>query len=485
MRPGRCAGCTGVQRDVTLSAMRARRAAAALLVAALALAAAADPAPVPDRPPTSVSPETARRIGVQAIAENRPELALALAAALVRSNARDPFAHYLLAQALRRLNRLPEAQSAARSAFRLGESREQRYQAARLTALVAYDRERYGAAQWWLRQAAQSAPEAARRARSIAEFGAVRARNPLSIDLRFSLVPSDNVNNGSSGSFNTIDGVPYVGTLSPDAQALSGVIAEAGVTLNYRLRQTSRSATFIGAKANIRAVTLSPAAKEALGATPAPDLGSQRLELSLSHSVTPEGSPARLNFAATLGRLWQTGVEPQDLLRLSAGYTRAVSPATLLDFGLSLEQRERTDGRPRGDRVLSFQVSATHRLPKAGLLSGALFCSFYDTPLSGRSSSTIGARIAFAPAKDLGPARLSVNFGLQRAEFDGYALAGILVPGGRVDTMGYGELQVWFPKMQYMGFAPELSLRHQTTRSNVSRFQTSETSVTLGIRSTF
>lgn len=456
-----------------------------MLVAMVALAAAGDPAPKPAGPPTAVSAETARRIGVQAMAENRPDIALAFAAALIRADPKDPFAHYLQAQALRKLKRLPEAQTAARTAFRQGESREQRFQAARLTALVAYDRQRFGAAQWWLRRAAQAAPEAERRARSIAEFGAVRAQNPLAIDLRFSLVPSDNVNNGSSGAFNTIDGVPYVGTLSPDAQALSGVIAEVGGTLTYRLRQSGSSATFLGAKANIRAVALSPAAKAQLGTTPAPDLGSQRLELSLSHRIAPEGSPARLTFAATLGRLWQTGVEPQDLRRLTASYTRTLAPRTLLDFGLSLEQRERTEGRPRGDGVYSFQLTATHRLPKAGLLTGALFLSRYDTPLDGRSSTTLGARIAFAPAQDLGPARLSLNFGLQRAEFNGYALAGILVPGGRADTMGYGELQVWFPKMQYMGFAPELSLRHQTTGSNVSRFETSETSVTLGIRSTF
>lgn len=432
-----------------------------------------------------LSPAEARAAGLRAIQVQRPDIALQIAYALLARDAKDPFAHFLMATALSALNRLPEAQAAGKRAFRFALTDEQHFQAARATALAAYGQNRLIAAQWWLRRTIGYAPDPARRQRSVAEFQAVRGQNPLSLSLRFSAAPSNNVNSGSSGAFNTIDGVPIVGTLSPDAQQLSGLVVEGGLDLQYRLRKAATGNTSLAFVASLRDVELSQAAKARLGAVKAPELSSQQVEISLRQSHVPKDAKYRLNGALALGRRWQNAVPPQDLARLTLGYSRAVGQQNFLEISISAEQRSRTGTAARGDRAFSLRSTLMHRLKNADRLTGTAYASAYDTLRFGQSSTTLGLQIGYELARDLGPLHLTVNLGVQQAVFRGYSVIGIPVPGGRRDTRTFAELQVLFPRIEYAGFAPQLSLRRQRTGSNVSRFDTVETSVTLGIKSTF
>lgn len=434
---------------------------------------------------SQISAAEARELGLTAIQNQRPDIALQIAQALLANDPEDPFAHFLIASALSALNRMPEAQAAGKQAFRHAQTPEQKFQAARITALAAFNQKRFGAAQWWLRRTISAAPDAARRARTLQEFASVRGMNPLAVALRFAAVPSDNVNGGSSGSFNTIDGVPITGILSPDALALSGVIFDASLDLRYRMRETATGSTSLGVLAVGQAVRLSRSAKAKLGAVAVPKLGSQRIEVSLRQVYAPAGAKYKLNVAATFGRIWQRSLDPQDLGRVTLGYDAIIGKSNLLDISAVAEQRSATGTNPRGDRIYILRGSLTHQLPNADLITGSLYFSGYDTARAGQSSDTLGLQLGYDPARDFGPLRLGVSVGLQVAQFDGYTLAGIVVPGGRRDKQIFAELRLLFRKIEYAGFAPQLSLRQQTTLSNVSRFDTRATSVTLGIISTF
>ena len=59
------------------------------------------------------------------------------------------------------------------------------------------------------------------------------------------------------------------------------------------------------------------------------------------------------------------------------------------------------------------------------------------------------------------------------------------VPGGREDTRSSAEVNVSFDRLGYMGFTPTLKLSSERTLSNVSRFETDELSVSLGLRTAF
>jgi tetratricopeptide (TPR) repeat protein len=461
--------------------MRARI-AAALACCLMALPAQAQTAA---GAPMTLPATAMQQLGLQAVEQGRFDLALQIADALIAANPSDTFAYYLKATALYRTNRLPEAQKAAKLSYRYSHSPEQSYQAARLTALAAYNSQHYGTAQWWLRRAAQYAPEEARRDRSIAEFNAVRAKNPMSVELSFSIVPSDNVNSGSSGSFNYIDGVPYVGILTPDALALPGWIAEASVDLQYRLSATDSGSTFVGLYVFAQDITLSDSAKADLGDYPAPDLGARRAEVSLRHSFAKAGGVQSVTVAGIVGIQQEGGVEEQTYGRLRLGYARALDAVSLFNIAVAAETREAVRKQEYGDQIYTLRGSYVRSLKSADVATATLFASQFRTSYDGQSSVTFGGDLSYDIARDFGPMNLSLAAGAYVSQFDGYTIATIEVPGGRQDTTGYLQVQALFPGVEYSGFAPVLTLQRKVTSSNVSRFDSKETSISLGIQSTF
>ncbi len=461
---------------------RAGLALALLLVAAPAVA---DPLPVVTAAPATLPAPAARQLGLQVMQQGRPDLALPIAEALIDADASDTFAWYLKANALFQLGRMAEAQAAAKRSYRFAQSPEQSYQAARLTALAAYEQAHYGAAQWWLRRAAQYAPEAARRDLSIAEFNAVKRKNPLRMAFSFSLVPSDNVNNGSSGGFNIIDGVPYVGTLSPDARALPGWIGEATVDLQYRLAESQTGSTWVGLYLFGQEITLSDAARADLDGYPEPDLGARRGEVSLRRIIAAPGGRDSLTLGVVAGLQQEGGVEEQSYGRLHFGYLRALDATSLFNIAGSVEQREAVGRQEKGDRVYTLRGSWLNTYANADVLTATLFASRYQTGFAGQSSNTFGGDLSYDIGRDFGPVNLAMSAGAYRADFAGYTLATITVPGGRQDVTGYLALDVAFPDVEYSGFAPVLSLRRQVTSSNVSRFDAVESSISLGVESVF
>jgi len=436
-------------------------------------------------PSATVSAMQARELGLIAIHQGRPDLAAQIALALLAVDESDPFAHFLLANAKLDQNRLPEALKAGKLAYRYAGTPEQRFQSARIIALAAYHQKHFSQAQWWLRKAAHDAPDQKRKTQTVAEFTAVRRTNPLSYDLRFSAAPSDNVNNGSSGPLNIIDGVPVVGRLSADAQALSGLNTRAGVTLDYRLAASQSTTTSLRVSADVKIVTLSQQAKAQLAGLPAPNLNTQRLEFALRQSFVPQKAGYRLSYGVAVGRQWQGGLLPEDFVKLSAGAARAISPNTLISLTFSGETRRKQAASPRGDRVLSAIGGFVHAFSGGATLSGSAYASKYFTAAAGRGSDTLGLMLSYAPAQQLSALQWSMNFGAQTAQFNGYTIAGIAVPGGRQDKSAYAELELLFPLLDYAGFAPSLALRHQVTNSNVSRFENRETSISISVKSLF
>lgn len=457
------------------------RAAALLLAAALAVAA---PAQAQDGG-RSYSVQEARLLGMAAIASGRPDIAATIAQGLLARDPADPYAQFLLARAHLDAGQLPQAQAAGKRAFRLARSPEQRFQAARLTAQAAWNRDQFPAAQWWLRRAAAAAPSDAQREATLRELRAVRGRNPLSFGLSVSVAPSDNVNNGASSQFNIIDGVPVVGWLSPDGQALGGVVAEVGADAALRLRGDATSATTLGVSVDLREVRLSGAARRA-----APDLDpgaydSARAEVVLRHVHRPAGKPWEVAGHIAAGAQTEAGALDFRFARLGAEVLRGFGDSTGLRVGAAMELRDARAGDPQGDTVLSLQASVTRLLPGRDRLTLGVYLSQFDTDRAGRSSATRGVQVAWQDGQPLGPVQLGASLGFGQTHFPGYSVGFIPVPGGRQDQTLSASLDMTFPDLSWAGFAPRVTLSHVTTDSNVSRFDTDRTGLLFGIESRF
>lgn len=429
-----------------------------------------------------MSANEARELGLEAIRLGRPDIAAEIALALLEKDKTDSFAHFLMANSLMRLQEDRAAETAAKQSYRYAKTPEQSYQSAHLAAGLAFRRGALITSQWWLRQAAEAAPDTARENTSIAEFRAVKARNPWRIKLAFSARPSDNVNNGSSGQYNIIDGLPYVGRLSEDAQAVKGVVTEVAADIGYRLRKTAVSETSVGAEISARRVKLASAEKARLGGDPG--FGSDRVALLLRQDWLAASGNHRFSLEGKVGRQSYQSGRDYSFFGLTFGHRAVVGAQTVLDSAAEVEQRSKEPGQ-RGDRNFGIRSTVIHQRGNDDLIVASLLASRYDTAAAGRSSTLLGAQIGYTLAKPVGPLGLSGTLGLQNIRYNGYTLAGITVPGGRSDKTGYAELQFQFTEISYAGFAPELRLRHQRTTSNVSRFKANETSLTLGLASKF
>jgi hypothetical protein len=79
---------------------------------------------------------------------------------------------------------------------------------------------------------------------------------------------------------------------------------------------------------------------------------------------------------------------------------------------------------------------------------------------------------------------VSAGLVLGKTDYDDY-VAVFSVPGGKQDYATYADVNVLLPDVDYAGFAPSVNFRAGRTRSNVSRFETRELSVSLGFQSKF
>ena len=97
---------------------------------------------------------------------------------------------------------------------------------------------------------------------------------------------------------------------------------------------------------------------------------------------------------------------------------------------------------------------------------------------------SVRARYGFA--RNWGPAKVTAGVSLAHADYPVYALTStLLVPGGRQDQSAFADVTLFFEEYDYLGFAPEVTVRAGRRSSNVSRFNTREVSVSLGVQSKF
>lgn len=416
-----------------------------------------------------------------AIDQGRPELAYSLSDGLLQADPRNGYAYYIRALALASVRDYGESRKAARRAYRFSATNLQRHEAANLAARIAFEDERFTLSQLWLRRAVQYAPDDVTRAQTANDFRRVRARNPLNFRLSFSVTPSDNVNNGANSPVNLIDGVPVVGTLSPSAQALSGVITRAELRASYRLAQSERYETRLTGRANRRQVSLNDPVAGISGG----DLSSSTLELGLSQFLTSGGSPdSYWRLDATAGRVWYGGDLLYNSYELAAQRRQNLSEGLFLTFGGSAERQIDEAPPLSNSTVLSAFASVSYTIAGGGKLGAYIRYSDTENRAINRDFSQWTGVLSFQPGRPVGPAELNLTLGYSASDYPIYAV-GFPIPGGREDTSVFGGVTATFNDWSYMGFVPTVSVRSQKSRSNVSRFDVDETSVSMGIRSEF
>lgn len=468
----------------------------ALLVTALSWSAfspaGAEPPALPPQAEVTVTLNQARNLGVAALEQGNPALALQIGYGLLKADPEDGFAHFLIASAFRQQSRSTEAHQAAAKAYRYARDTSEKFHAAQMAARISVEDQRYTKAQIWLRRSLLHVPDPDYIPQIEADYRRVRALDPLQFRLNFSLSPSSNVNNGSDSPYSLIDGVPIVGIFDGLSQALSGITGSVDLALSYRLSRTELRETRALARFFTSRVWLDDSSLALANSFPGADVSNvdfffSSVEAGLRHAFRPGGTQSNGTVSGDLifGQTWYGGSGYQNFGRLSLSRSVQLDQATSLSLGSEIERRTFITSTNAPINSKTVRSTLGHRLNNGDLISLSL--SWRDSQSDRRNavSTHTAAYLQYAMADVVGPARLSFAFGAARADYPDYVVGFILVPGGRQDETVFGSVEMLFEAFDYAGFIPSMTIRAQKTRSNVSRFDASELAVSFGIRSRF
>lgn len=427
----------------------------------------------------------------QAIDQGNPQLALKLGQGLLIANPQGSFGHYIRAKAYQQLGHARDGRRAAGRAFRFSKSRTDKFATSQLAARLAYDENRLTLSQIWLRRSANSAPSEQHQNQLAQDYRRLRAENPWNTHFRFSMAPSSNVNAGADSTDFIIDGLPLVGVLSADAQALSGTVAIGDLSTSYRLHADENSSISLLARLYSRQVFLSSASRQSLPIVPGvPALGNRdfsatSLQTSIDYIFRLGKTRDTMSIRADIGRNWYGGAHVSDFARLTVGRAQHISKSTTLTYSASYEYRNPVAVFRDPSNIYSLRTNYGHRFSAGDTLRLGLDLKHTDSTTVNTTSTSTTAYLSYELGKAIGPAKISLSLGASFLDFPIYRSGTSIAPGGRQDRTIFTSATFTFQNLDYAGFMPTVTLRAQKSDSNVSRFTTTEISLAVGIRSRF
>jgi hypothetical protein len=428
---------------------------------------------------TRLSLEAARRAAAGFLAEGRPEAALTLADGVLLGAPESATARMLRARALRDLGRNAEAVQAAGAAWRVAETPKDRFYAAMIQAQARSSNGDRALAQFWLRRAAQIAPDEASRAIAVRDFRHVRGLTPWRLALDLRVEPSDNLNGAPKSNTFTFAGLPFV---NPGAVPLSGVRYGLGADYLYRVGLAPNRRLSFGVAADVSRVRFSQEAKDRVPGVDAGDYREEDLRLKIGYEARAEDGRWLVQAAVSTQRSWLAGGLLSDAARLDLSYGRAVAAGVILSGRLGLENETRHDVSLLDSQTRDYGLTLSRDVGQ-GLLR--LDLAYADTASDSRSVARESRRAVLSyalaePVKGMMP-RLSLSY--QSVDYDRGPTSFWIDP--REDRQWGLALDVMLPDLDYYGFAPELGVSFHDRQSNYSIYETRGTDLRLGLRSVF
>lgn len=462
-----------------------RRLAAAAIAVLICLSLGTPPVQAED--PVQLGPEALRQAAVLSLRAGQPDRALVFSDALLNRDMADRNAHLIRARALRDLGRPVEAKAAARSAWALSQTNEERFATAMIMAQALSSAGQRTRAQWWLRRAVQEAPNEALADRAIRDFKYVRARNPWLTRMSFSITPDSNINNGSSSRSSFLNyevseilfGAPVEYELGGTALALPGIEYALGVDTRYRFIETPRRAHDLVFSADVRHYTLTSEAKRiAPGAE-----GSDFAFASYAVGYTTRGlnlkDRGEYTFKASLGQSWYGGSEYARFGRVAVGQGYFFGPRTRVN---ALISGEKQIGIATNDQTTArADVAIARVLPSGALMRLIASGDMATSPVASEEFTGYGLRAQMLMAKPVLGAELVFEVGFRARDYDVSPHS----PAGRHDRRYGADLTLIFSQIDYYGFNPTMTVYGSVTESNIGLYDAERSGVNFGIQSAF
>ena len=271
--------------------------------------------------------DEARIVARNAFLSGNRSLAWQIASRLVEADPSDVQALILQSATAPDFGQPDLGRVAGRRAWQQADTKQLKHEAAFYAGRAALAEGKYGLAKLWLRRAHDTARDEATRANLAGQFGQLRAMAPVTTQLRFSALPSSNLNGGSETEFLIIDGLDTVGLLSGSAQALSGTRLTGDLLVRLRLSEGKGHKTQLSLRGYATHNILSDEARALAPDVDGRDLNQQVAEIGLIHQIAPQGLPIPDQYSLSYGHIWYGGAPLSDYFRLQLGRTVVDRPA--------------------------------------------------------------------------------------------------------------------------------------------------------------
>ncbi len=447
-----------------------------LLVAVLAGALAASAA----QGQTVLRVEDARTLAFQLVQQGNPAAAREVARELLTRDPEDVVALVALAQAEQALGNRSAAIAAGRKAWGASETGSERHASAVATAQALVLNGNGLRAQFWLRRAIETAPDASTRANATRDLRNVRASSPVTAALSFSVAPSTNINNGSKSETTDIGGLSF--QLSGDAQALSGIEYRLGGAIGYRFGLSDRQTLSFGAALDTRSYSLSSSAKALAPNRTGSDYAFQELRLTAASLTRDKDSTAVTKIEAGLAQNWYAGDVLTRIASISLDRGFQITPKSTGRAILSVERQNRQDDADRSATIVTATGIWSHRLQSGAGISVQAFVRDTASDSPSIAKLSYGGRVSYGFAEPIfGQTTLQLSLGLERQDFDRpEPLFGL-----RDDLKTSVSALFSFNDLDYYGFAPTAEISFENNSSNQSLYDTQDFGIRLGLRSVF
>ncbi len=432
--------------------------------------------------PLTLDVHAMRQLAYTTLKAGYAQDALEYTDALLQRDPGDTTALTIRSQALRALGRADEARGAARLAWTSATTDPGRFGAAMAMAQAQSTEGRRTAAQWWLRRAAQNAPNARAEAIAKRDFGYVKSRNPWDLQINATAAPSSNVNNGSQQDTLTLAGLPFEFEIPEGSKALSGYEAGLGVRASYRFapsgpdRQTKAVFGVL-----VQGVSLSSEAKRRAPDLNGSDFAYAAVEAGLSHRQgLDDAGITSLSFAGTVGHNWYGGDVLSDYLQVQVGLDHKLNDRSAVNVGISADRVVRVDSPVQSSDRVELALGYGRLVARDRVSVGVTAArALSDSDEVGHEA--VGLTLSFDKAEPVAGVGLSATVAVEARDFAGSRY----VTGGREDVKLTAILSMRFDQVDYMGFSPVLDLRATRNRSNAALYDTQDVGITLGIKSSF
>lgn len=411
------------------------------------------------------SPFALQQEAEAALVTGDAERAAALSQELLQS-APDSFAGaFLLALALDELGEHRGAAKAAARAYRVAPTQGDKLRAAQLAGTAWFKAAAFTRSEFWLRRAANHIQTEEEARAVVLAFQQSQDANPLSFQISGWAAPSDNINNGAEDEIFRLEDVPIDFFLPPERLALSGIEYAAEAQIAYRLSQSEKQRTSIGAYAFGRTFTFSDESQDLLPDASGHDFAFGIADLSLIHERQIFETLGPSSISANIGRVWYGGDPIWDYRTWTVQQGFALTGAETLTLrAATTYQKPLFSG---ASDVNSTDISATLKttLPN----DDSLQLNFARTYSNGGfenvfSEYRIGTN--YDIAQPLWNTLWSWSVTLGYRSYDTFPTT----LDGRRDTFGSAGLDVVFQDVSYWGFSPKLSLNATRTVSSAEEF---------------